>query len=281
MDPISAAIGGGFSLLSGLFGKSSSDKAAKMTAQSAAEDRRLQREFAQTGIQWKVADAKAAGIHPLAALGAQTHSYSPVNVGYTPDMSMANAMSNIGQDVSRAVHATRSRDHQAEAIAKTAADLQIKNMGLQNDLLAAQIAKTVQPGNPPGIPGASDPYLIAGQGQTALTRIEQAHGTASRTPLVQTNPMERTASNPNAKHQEPGAINEVGYTRTASGGFMPVQSDDAKNRLEEDLVGTILWNVRNRVMPAFTQNFSPPYPAPAGQQWYYGPSGEYSLRKKK
>ena len=32
----------------------------------------MQKEFAQNGIRWKVADAKAAGIHPLAALGAQT-----------------------------------------------------------------------------------------------------------------------------------------------------------------------------------------------------------------
>jgi hypothetical protein len=34
----------------------------------------LQREFAQKSIQWKTADAKAAGLHPLAALGAQTNT---------------------------------------------------------------------------------------------------------------------------------------------------------------------------------------------------------------
>ena len=32
----------------------------------------LQREFAQHGIRWKVADAKAAGLHPLYAIGAVT-----------------------------------------------------------------------------------------------------------------------------------------------------------------------------------------------------------------
>ena len=41
----------------------------------------LQREFAQNGIRWKVADAEAAGIHPLAALGAQTTPYQPVSIG--------------------------------------------------------------------------------------------------------------------------------------------------------------------------------------------------------
>lgn len=38
-----------------------------------------QREFAQKGIQWRVEDAKAAGIHPLYALGASTAGYQPVN----------------------------------------------------------------------------------------------------------------------------------------------------------------------------------------------------------
>lgn len=37
----------------------------------------LQREFAQHGIQWKVADAQAAGVHPLYALGGGTPSFSP------------------------------------------------------------------------------------------------------------------------------------------------------------------------------------------------------------
>jgi hypothetical protein len=36
----------------------------------------MQRQFAQEGIGWKVADAKKAGIHPLFALGASTHSPS-------------------------------------------------------------------------------------------------------------------------------------------------------------------------------------------------------------
>lgn len=41
----------------------------------------LQREFAQNSIQWRVNDAKKAGIHPLAALGSQGISYNPSYVG--------------------------------------------------------------------------------------------------------------------------------------------------------------------------------------------------------
>lgn len=40
-----------------------------------------QKEYAQHGISWKVADAKRAGIHPLAAIGANTMAYSPVSIG--------------------------------------------------------------------------------------------------------------------------------------------------------------------------------------------------------
>lgn len=36
-----------------------------------------QKEFAQMGIRWKVADAKAVGLHPLAAIGASTGQYAP------------------------------------------------------------------------------------------------------------------------------------------------------------------------------------------------------------
>ena len=35
------------------------------------------KQFAKRGIQWRVHDAKKAGLHPLAALGAQTTSFSP------------------------------------------------------------------------------------------------------------------------------------------------------------------------------------------------------------
>lgn len=40
-----------------------------------------QREFAQNSLQWRVEDAKKAGVHPLFALGAQLPSYQPIMVG--------------------------------------------------------------------------------------------------------------------------------------------------------------------------------------------------------
>lgn len=51
------------------------------------ENMQMQRDFAQHGVRWKVADAKAAGLHPLAALGANVSSPSPVSVGSIPAQS--------------------------------------------------------------------------------------------------------------------------------------------------------------------------------------------------
>jgi len=74
MSPIvgASAIQAGGSLLGGLFGNKSAKKQAK-------QDYRRQKEFAQNTIQWKVADAKKAGLHPLYALGA-SGSFTPSNL---------------------------------------------------------------------------------------------------------------------------------------------------------------------------------------------------------
>ena len=42
----------------------------------ARQEYQNQKEFAQHGLRWKVEDAKQAGINPLVALGASTHSPS-------------------------------------------------------------------------------------------------------------------------------------------------------------------------------------------------------------
>lgn len=90
-----ALISGGSSLLGGLFSSKSNLKATK--AQIAA-----QKEFAQHGVSWRVADAKQAGLHPLYALGAQTPSFTPMVI---PD-SMGPAISEAGQAIGRAVAQT-------------------------------------------------------------------------------------------------------------------------------------------------------------------------------
>lgn len=63
--------------------KASSDaRRARLSQQSSQDstselDYARQKEFAQNSIQWRVADAKAAGLHPLYALGGAGSSYQP------------------------------------------------------------------------------------------------------------------------------------------------------------------------------------------------------------
>lgn len=105
---MAALIGGGASILGGLLNRSSQRDAGEANAA-------LQREFAQQGVRWKVADAKAAGIHPLYALGASTVGASPSFVG---DTGVGNALSSMGQDVSRAIMAGASARERQEMEAR-------------------------------------------------------------------------------------------------------------------------------------------------------------------
>jgi hypothetical protein len=135
------------SAVSGLFGKSQQDSNAAS-----------QREFAQRGIRWKVADAKAAGIHPLYALGAQTHSFSP-----SPIMQNDFGITQAGQNLSRSLAAQKT------PLQKQLAQLELEKAKAEVDYIKAQtaasVARTIRaPGSPPGVPGTPDlPGAIPGQ----------------------------------------------------------------------------------------------------------------------
>lgn len=156
--PIGSVISGISSLVGGLFGRDANKKAAEQNAA-------LQREFAQNGIQWKVEDAKKAGIHPLYALGANTTAASPSYVG---DTSFGTGIANAGQDIGRAIDSTRSSSARLDAYMKTMRDLQVQNAALQNEQLAIQNAKLRQVGSAPPMPTSGDRYLVDGQSQSGL-----------------------------------------------------------------------------------------------------------------
>lgn len=62
-------------------GKKADAKSRKFQWKSLQAQLAYQKEFAQHGLRWRVEDAKAAGLHPLSALGAQgLPAYSPVGV---------------------------------------------------------------------------------------------------------------------------------------------------------------------------------------------------------
>lgn len=138
-------------VLGGIFGSSAADKAQKQ----AELNRQMQLQFAQNAIQWKVKDAEAAGVHPLYALGAQTSSYSPVQVGST-DNTVGEAFAAGGQNLSRAFAAAATADERALQL--KGAQLDIEGKGLANDIARAELASKVQrlaAGVGPAMPGTA------------------------------------------------------------------------------------------------------------------------------
>lgn len=166
---IAGAVG---SIAGGLLNKKSAESSQSSSDYWNAQNIQLQKDFAKKGIRWKVADAKAAGLHPLAALGASTASFSPIPVGSVPDYSMGNAVAEMGQDISRAISATQSKSEraaeleQARQVQQRAIErqdkidalnverhkLDVSNMAIQNELLKSQLARAKSAQVGPGMP---------------------------------------------------------------------------------------------------------------------------------
>lgn len=132
------------------------------------------KEFAQSGIQWRVADANAAGINPYFALGAPTATYSDmVGGGGSP---LGETLSNMGQNISRAALANSpAPDKMAAALQPLA----LERAGLENDYLRAKIASEQrlmsQAGSYAGLPGGA----IGGEINTdplLNERLQKRHG---------------------------------------------------------------------------------------------------------
>lgn len=149
MSILGSLIGAGTSLLGGLLGKSSADKANKQ-----------QMDLAQNSIKYRVEDANRAGVHPLYAMGAPTMNFQAA-VNPLPD-----AIANMGQDLSRAVSAGQDGKGRVDTYTAQLRALQLQRGGLENELLKAQIRNANTPGLAPAAAGAGDGPIIPGQGDS-------------------------------------------------------------------------------------------------------------------
>lgn len=246
---IGGAIGGALGLISAGQSQASAERLNQLNYLH-------QKEFAQNGIRWRVQDAKAAGLHPLAALGAQTSSYSPSAViGDSPDYSF---LKDMGQGIDRAMDAKATAKERAENEEKQNAlfNEELKGKQLENQEtetriqsmkwdMAMQAARNAeqsvrtQQQVPPMPSLAPDGSLMPGQSD------------ATSPGGIESKPAEIVVNEPGRPAQERGSITELGFLRTSDGGYQPVMSNDAKNRLEEDIAGTFAWNRRNRLSAWF------------------------------
>lgn len=287
-----AIIGAGLSAASALAG-SAMNNASQSNSASEAIDAQMrqnamnyqaQKEFAQNGIRWRVSDAKAAGLHPLAALGAAPLGFSPSfqSLGFQPssDWSEAargfgNFAQTMGQNIDRAIEAKATEKERAEVAAyeSQARKLDLENKQLQNDslrqrmvdnALASMQAVRNQAGQPPAmqdvIPTNNGARL--GQGDSHPTR------------LTTIKPVEVAASHPQTKFAEAGLHPEVAFYESGDGGKSPLRSDKAAQALEDDLLGTLRWHVRNGLGTFMSdQRYAPPRTDLPGKgrdpDWYW------------
>lgn len=254
---LGAIVGG----ITSLIGGRRAEKNA--TKQSNVEYQR-QKEFAQSGISWKVKDAKRAGIAPLAALGAPLTSYAPQSISGGDG-----GISQFGQDIGRAIDATRSPGQRADAYTRTAQALELERGGLQNELLRAQIAKLNQPGNGPGIAVDSENYTIPGQPNSGI-------------PGVVVQPSKSVTVTPNTPHEQRGTVPDVMWVQTNTGGYAPVPSSHAKELIEDQMIPEIGWAMRNVVTPMISTDHRPPahVPLKPRHKWIWD-SGRMEYRQQR
>lgn len=198
------------------------------TEAMAREQLQFNKDFATQGVRWRVEDAKAAGIHPGLALGANLNAPSPVTIfGDSGGGRTRPGWSAVGQDIGRAIQAGQSN-------VERMSELQVENQELQNELLRSQIARNNSAQLGPSFPDPSNPGIIRGQGDAQIVEV----------------PMQRVAGDPAAPWREPGAIVDSGFSRSSTG-YAPVPSKDVKDRIED--MGILQWPhaLRNNLMPIF------------------------------
>lgn len=261
-------IAAGASLAGGLFGKSAADKQAK-----------LQKQFAKNGIQWKVEDAKKAGIHPLYALGANTISYQPSSVGG----GLESALPQMGQDIGRAIDQNQRQGSKASTLLGTAlVQAQIEGVKLDNDIKRAQLASDIaKMGATLTRPGLQDPMmpprLIDGQGDAQM--VDPKAGLKIQKQVSPSSPYDATGAT------EGGVTPDVQFVKTKTG-WAPAIPQPLQEAMEDDWIGKAQWNLRNRVYPFMPDIgkyknpfYNVPFPPPKGMHWVFNAViGEYQLR---
>lgn len=141
--PLAGSLAGGALGLAG--GIYSANKSAQVANNVNLLNYKQAKEFAQNQIQWRVADAKKAGLHPLAALGMSPISGPPSAVG--ADVSgLGNGLSEMGQNISRSIDAMQSREDRLKEQAKQDAlqrlqyHLQLERFKLDQTETASRVA---------------------------------------------------------------------------------------------------------------------------------------------
>lgn len=227
------------------------------------QDYATQKKLLQNSIQWRVSDAKAAGIHPLYALGAQPVSF--MSSGFS---------GSAGQDMSRAIAAgMSSRERQAALIAESklvaareqreaeAHAVAMDRAVIENKLLSSRLARfnSAQLG-----PGAPVPDVKPGDARVVTPEV--------------------SAPSRNNPSRVAGIVPEYQYSRSGNE-IAIVPSPDISNRFDEIPGAGIGWWYRNNIIPHFDRTARPPppdrreFPLPDTHRWAWNGFGWLAVRR--
>lgn len=284
---LGSALGAVGSVVGGILGAKSSASAQAANAAAMMGINALnyehQKEFAQNSIRWKVADAKAAGLHPLAALGAQGTGFSPsFQMGQGQSGDDYSWLGQAGQYAGRAMEAkmTERERAQQQALRDKDTALNLENKQLQNDLLRSQIRSSEaailrQAGGIPAMP-------LTNSSQTSGQTI-QGQAQSYATGETKKVPVEVAASQPSSPWQQAGHSPDTQLIRTGKNTYSLQMSDAAREATEDNFLGKLQWYWRNyggetvRMLSGKHPN-APDIPTPAGTRWHWDPiAGEFYI----
>lgn len=259
---IGGLIGSGLQFLGGSNAQAQQNQQFQAQQQMAREQLQFQMDAAKQGIQWRVADAKAAGISPLVGLGAPTFNPSPIALQGgsfdNPMAGMATSLGNAGQDISEAVGRGLTAAQRAELAMKTQQLSETSRLNdAQTNMLNAQAnyynSRSMQT---PAIPSAVGDYgqVIPGQGNSRGVivgpTLSGAGGYQNKLPETDT----RDPNNPGSVSGRPGPA--VNWRRSNDGGLNAEPTPGS-------VAGTIggpeytNWAWRNRLPAYWTDSVGP------------------------
>lgn len=126
----------------------------------AAQNVAYQREFAQNGISWRVADAARSGLSPLAAIGAAEPGFQPTSqVFNAPEKDLARGLDEMGQNIRRSQANAMSKEDRliyAAQVRKSIADADFAEARALDAQWQATHHGVVPPN--PAVPVRSDSY---------------------------------------------------------------------------------------------------------------------------
>lgn len=244
-------------LIQGAFGQASASGSKSFQREMWQKNYDAQKEFAQNGVRWKVDDAKAAGLHPLAALGGSGAMFSPsggtIGAGVDADYSW---LERAGQGIGRAIDAKATAEERAQnkifndemmriKLEQAQADLDYTKTMTMSQVARDAIASNNAIRNQQQVPVM--PSLRVNSDGSVAGTLMPGQSDATTSSLFTVKPVELVASHPGTPYAEAGSISDLSFSRTALGGYSPLRSSAVANLLEDDLLGNIRFNIRNQL----------------------------------